>query len=262
MTVWERGLQDVRSGLAARHVWLMLATNDISRRYRRSRIGQLWLTISMGAMIVGMGYVFAAIFKTETATYMPFLAVSLVAWSFISQSLNESCTAFMDNEGFIKQLPFARFTYVMRTILRNLIVMAHNALIIPLVMLFYGTPLNLTALLSFFGLALVILNLGWIGYVLAIISARFRDVPQIVASVTQVMLFLTPVMYKPRMLPDDHFVILYNPASYLLAVVRDPILGTVPPMHSYLVVIGIAFVGWALALVFAGRYSHRVPYWM
>jgi ABC-type polysaccharide/polyol phosphate export permease len=256
------GLRDVAGGLAAHHVWRLLAANDISRRYKRSIIGQLWLTISMAAMILGMGLVFSTIFKIETALYMPFLAVSIIAWQLISQTVNESCTTFMENEGFIKQLPLSIFAYVMRTLVRCLMVAGHNAILIPLVFLWFDKPVTWLALLAIPGLILVFANLAWLGYVLAIISARFRDVPQIVASVVQVMFFLTPVMFKPQQLPPDHVLIVFNPGAYLLSVVRDPLIGTAPEPLTWIIVTCMAIAGWCFATVFGGRYGRRVPYWM
>jgi ABC-type polysaccharide/polyol phosphate export permease len=262
MTVLARGVRDVVGGVGSFHVWSMLAVNDISRRYKRSRIGQLWLTISMAMMIVGMGIVFSTIFKIDTAVYIPFLTVSLIMWTLISTTINESCTTFIENEGFLRQLPLSRFTYLMRSILRNLIIGAHNLAIIPLVFVYYGTSISWVALLSIPGFLLVMINLGWIGYVLAIVSARFRDVPQIVSSILQVLFFMTPVMFKPRQLPPDHFLLVYNPGSWLLSIVRDPILGEIPSLFTYGMAGGLAVIGWMFAIVFGGRYSHRVVYWL
>ena len=55
-------IADLTLGLAEWRVWWVLAYNDILQRYRRSSLGQLWLTISMAAMIAGVGMVYALIF--------------------------------------------------------------------------------------------------------------------------------------------------------------------------------------------------------
>jgi len=64
------------------------------------------------------------------------------------------------------------------------------------------------------------------GYAVAILCTRFRDIAQIVASVLQVAFFVTPVIWKPEVLPPQaHYFVSYNPFAPLLAVVRDPLLG-------------------------------------
>ena len=43
-------------------IWLTLAWFDIVLRYRRSMLGPLWITLSMGAMIGGMGPLYSSLF--------------------------------------------------------------------------------------------------------------------------------------------------------------------------------------------------------
>lgn len=256
------GVKDIVGGLTAAPIYTMLAGNDIARRYKRSRVGQLWLTISMAAMIGGMGVVFSQIFQIQTETFIPFLAVGIIIWSFIQQTLNESCTAFMENEGFIRQLSLPKFTYVIRVLLRNMIIALHNFIIIPIVFVFYMYPINWYSILFIPGLVIIVLNLAWMGCFLAIISARFRDVPQIVQSVLQVIFFLTPIMYRPNQLPADHPLVVYNPIASLIAIAREPLLGHTPPISAYILSLLLFCVGSLAALALAGRYSRRVVYWL
>ena len=44
------GLTDIFDGLISWRTWWMLAWNDVRRRYRRSAVGQFWLTLSMAIM--------------------------------------------------------------------------------------------------------------------------------------------------------------------------------------------------------------------
>lgn len=257
-----RGLTEIRGGFAAAPIYSMLAWNDISRRYKRSTIGQLWITLSMGAMIFGMGIVFSQIFNIPTDVFIPYLAAGLVIWMFIQATLNESCGTFVENEGFIRQLALPRFTYLMRSLLRNLIIGAHNIVILPIVFVYYAYPVGLVAILAIPGLFLLVANLIWIGYILAILSARFRDIPQIVASILQVAFFVTPIMYKPTQLAPENLLVILNPFSSLLGIVRDPLIGQVPSLTAYLVCLGLLAVGWVVATLFGGRYSHRVVYWL
>ena len=43
--------------------WWILAWTDVKQRYRRSRIGQFWLTVSMAAMILGIGSLYSIILQ-------------------------------------------------------------------------------------------------------------------------------------------------------------------------------------------------------
>src|SRR5262245_45917360 len=69
------GLADLIKGLMQWRVWWVLAFNDIRQRYRRSSLGQFWLTISMAATIAGVGLVFGLIFNQPLDNYIPFLGI-------------------------------------------------------------------------------------------------------------------------------------------------------------------------------------------
>ena len=59
------------------------------------------------------------------------------------------------------------------------------------------------------------LNGVWIGVTLGGLSARFRDVPPIVASIMQVAFFLTPIFWTPSALPSRELFVHLNPFYYL-----------------------------------------------
>lgn len=256
------GALDVVGGVRVWRMWWMLAKNDVVRRYRRSRVGQLWLTLSMAAMIFGMGVVYASLFNTSMSNYLPHLGTGLVLWGLISTIITESCLSFTENESIIRQIALPRFTYLMRTIARNIFVFAHNLLILPILYIMFGSSLNWHILLFVPGLLLVLINLAWVGYILAILSARFRDIPQIVQSIVQVAFFVSPVVFKPSQLRVDHPVLVLNPFASMLDVTREPLLGNLPSPTSYAILLGLMVFGWLIALLFAGRFSHRVVYWL
>lgn len=256
------GLADVAGGFRSWRMWWMLAKNDVVRRYRRSRLGQFWLTLSMAVMIFGMGGVYSTLFNQSMASYLPHLGTGLVLWGLISATINECCISFTENESIMRQVALPRFTYLLRTIARNLFIFAHNLIILPVVYVICGTPLDWHLLLFVPGLLLVLANLAWVGYFLAILSTRFRDIPQIVASIIQVSFFLSPVMFKPSQLRVDHPILILNPFASMLDVMREPLLGALPSLTSYLILIALLIVGSLASLAFAGKYSARVVYWL
>ena len=257
------GLTDIVQGLSSWRTWSMLAWNDVRRRYRRSGIGQFWLTLSMAATIGGLGYVYSHLFGVNVSTYLPYIAVSFVAWNVISTVIVESCYALSESEGMLRQIPLPRSLFACRVIARNLIVGAHNILIIPIVFLWFHVGINANIFWLVAGLALLLVNAFWIGYFLSILCARFRDVPQIVSSVMQVIFFVTPVMYLPAQLAQRGVTLLkWNPFASLLEIVRDPILGEVPSAWALASCIVMAVAGLAVVIPFAGRYAPRVVYWL
>jgi len=105
---------DVYLGAQASDIWTILGWNDIRQRYRRSVIGPFWITLSTAVLIVALGFIYSAIFKTDIQTYLPYLALGFIVWGFISATTIESCGAFLDSENIIKQVKIPISVFVFR----------------------------------------------------------------------------------------------------------------------------------------------------
>ena len=258
-----RGLIDLCEGALRIHLWGLLGWQDIRQRYRRSLIGPFWLTISMGTMIAALGLLYAGLFGLELASYLPFLALGFIVWGLITGFVTEGCTAFTTADAIIKQVELPLSVHVYRILCRNIIVFAHNFLIFVLVAIIFSVFPGWAGFFFIPGLVLLILNGVWIGLLFGLISARFRDVPQVAASVVQVAFFLTPIIWKPESLPNSSILVLYlNPFFYLVEVVRAPLLGSVPSLSFWLMTLGFTLAGWVVAFYFFQRFRWRIAYWM
>ena len=259
---YANALDDIRSGITGWRIWTMLASNDIRQRYRRSSLGQFWVTLSMAIMIFGMGAVYAALFKTAVRGYIPYVATTFVIWAFISTNITESTNAFVENERIILHISMAKSTFIFRMLYRNLLIFFHNVLIIPLVFLTFQIGVNWNIFWLIPGFILVGANCFWIGYCLAIICARYRDVPQIIASIMQIMFFVTPIMFRPEQLGVHAYLLPANPLANFVELLRNPMLGEPPGVLALGVSLGLLIVGSLIMLSFTGRYSQRVVYWL
>ena len=241
-----------------------LGWQDVKQRYRRSKLGPFWLTISMGVLIGALGLVFGQVFNSPMGEFLPFLAIGIILWTYISTVINEGCTAFVSSDAVIKQLPLPLFLHVMRVIWRNAVILAHNVVIVPLVFLLFLRPLDPVAFLAIPGLILSTLTLGWVALFAGVLCTRYRDLSQIVASVLQIAFYITPIIWMPSMISGRRgFIFLdLNPFYHLIEVVRAPLLGIAPTATNWLVSIGMVLVGWAITLVFYGRYKSRISYWL
>ena len=257
-------LQSIFAGIGQFSLAAMLGWQDIKQRYRRSKIGPFWLTISMGVMVFTIGIVFGQVFNSPMKEYLPFLTSGIIFWGFISGVINDGCLSFVSAEALIKQLPIPMFVHVLRIVWRNILILLHNLTILPIVMLVLGTPITPYIFLAVPGIVLALVNLTWMALLFGVVCARFRDMPNIVASILQVMFYLTPIIWMPNLLPERAGTMLLdsNPFYHLLEIIRLPFLGQLPNGISWLVALGMAVVGWAITLKVFGRYQHRLVYWL
>jgi lipopolysaccharide transport system permease protein len=171
---------------------------------------------------------------------------------------------FIAAEGIIKQLPIPLFVHILRLLWRNMLIFFHNLIIFPLVLLAMREPPHWTMLISVLGFALLIINLSWLSLLLSLVCARYRDLAQIVASVLQVVFYLTPIVWMPKALPHRAgvFLLNFNPAFHLIEVVRAPLLGQLPTATNWIFAIALGTVGWCITLLMYGQYKRRIAYWL
>jgi lipopolysaccharide transport system permease protein len=262
--LFKSGSRDILAALQGYQLAGILGWQDIRQRYRRSSLGPFWLTISMGVLIAALGFIFGTIFGAPLKQFLPFLAIGLIIWTLITTSLNEGCTGFIAAEGMIKQMPLPLFTYIMRVLWTNLIIFAHNLIILPFVLLIFWLVPQATALLAIAGLVLLMLNLSWLALIFGIICTRYRDVPQIISNLLQVSFYLTPIIWMPEMMPKRAGLLLLNanPFFHLIEVIRAPLLGGVPSVLNWQVCILLAIFGWIFTILFYGRFRSRIAYWL
>src|SRR5262245_37331818 len=94
-------LADLGEGLVQWRLWWTLGANDIAQRYRRSAIGQFWITASMAVFISAIAAVYSALFGIDMRQYAPFLVTNYVVWAFLAAMLSDGCTAFIQAESYL-----------------------------------------------------------------------------------------------------------------------------------------------------------------
>lgn len=255
-------LADLKQSIASWRLWTLLGWLEIRQRYARSRLGPFWLTISMGVMISSLGVVYGTLFGQKLSEYLPFLASSIVLWGLFSQTVQDGSVAYINSAPYIRQMATPKLLYILQVVWRNLIVLAHNFVIIIVLLLIFGVNRWETLPMFIPGLALFILNALWIAMVASLLSARFRDLPQIVGALLQVAFYVTPIIFRPNALTRFSFIVEWNPLAYLIDVVRGPLIGQMPSALTWGVTIGMAAIGWPLALLLTGRFLKRIPYWV
>ncbi len=185
-----RAGRDLGEGFARWRLAAALARLDIRNRYRGSVLGPFWLTLSTAVMVVGLGFLYSSLFKLALADYLPFIAVSLIVWGLISQTVTDACTSLTSAEGIIRQLPLPFAVHALRCVFRNALITAHSLPLVFLVFLATGTLPGPEVVLLIPGLALIAVNAFFVALFLGMLCARFRDIGPIVGSVMQLAFFV------------------------------------------------------------------------
>jgi len=255
-------LIDLWEGLKRYDFWSSFALHEIRQRFRRSLLGPLWLTVSMGIFVGALGLISTTLFKQDVHQTLPYIATGVIFWGFLTTSLTEGAIVFITREAYIRNVPLPVSTHVYQMLMRNLIIWLFNMAIYLVVILIFSINPGPTALLFLFGGPLFLINIAWVSFATGILSTRFRDIPQVIASLLQVVFFVTPVFWTVRTMPDRPAFVRWNPIYHLLEIVRAPLLGEAPPYESWAVAIGLAVVGCSITAWLYRRAQPRIAYWV
>lgn len=258
----QMALRDLRNSFQRIGLAWSLAWHDVASRYRGSVLGPFWITLSMGLMVLGIGFLYASLFNLPLNEFLPYVALGIVFFGVMTGTVNEGCETFVLASGMLSQTSLPMLTFVWRTVFRNLINLAHHLVIVVAMLAFYGYWKTANVPLALVGVLLMLLNASWMSLLAAIASARYRDIPQIVMSVMQFAIFMTPVFWMPSRFGKHQIFLDLNPFYHLLQAVRAPMLGQSVQAHSYVVLVVMAVVGWLVTFAIFARTRRRLVHYL
>lgn len=256
-------LDDFRKGASLWHAWANKSRLDIVLRYRRTLLGPVWMVVTTGILVACLALIAPALFASGDPNFIPYLTVGIITWNFIALSVSELGNTFLEhrNEIYSVRTPFS--VYVFRIVLRNVIVYLHLMSLYLIMALFYGLWVPHFYPIWLLGLVLVAVNMLWMGMLLGMLVARYRDVQQVIAAVITMGFLLTPVFWdKSALIGAREWIVKANPLAHALEVLRAPLLGAMPDMFSVYFMIVSAIVGMIGAGMMYRRHINKMVFWL
>lgn len=259
---WQEAIADIRAGMARHTLILYLGWDAIREIYQRTIFGPFWLTLSVAVFVLGVGLLFGQILHIRAAAFLPHLATGYLAWLLITGTINDGSITFLRRKNLILSSDMPYSVYVFEIIAKNLISFLFGVPVVAGTMLWYGLPGFGMLLVAVAGLFVIVVNSFSACILLGTVSLRYRDVRETVRTFMRFAFFLTPIIWQPNMLSDLAYLVQFNPFTHFIALVRDPLLGTFPPLISWVVCLLITAAGLAAALTTFTKLRHRIPFWL
>lgn len=240
-----------------------MAWFDVRQRYTRSVIGPFWATLSLALYTFAIAVIFGALFKASLPDLLAYLAIGMALWSYCLSIILEGANVFVASEAAIKQMPAPLCIHAYRLVSRTLILLAHNAIVPGLVLLWthsWGTVVGLP--IALFGLCLLVVNSVAIVLMLGTLGARFRDLLQLLVNFTSLLFFVTPIFWRAEQLGDRIWIALANPIYHFIEIVRAPLLGGHVTLFTWMFVLVFTALNLTLGFVVYSRFRTRITYWI
>lgn len=234
-------------------------------RYRRTALGPLW-TIAGPAVFVGaLGLLYARIGNRDPVEFIPHIAVGFITWSLIAHMITSAGNVYHRGRSNILQGQLPLDDLVMLEVMTHVVTFAHQCLVIVGVFIFFKVPVTLYSLVALVGVAFIVLNGIWVVRLVGLLSARYRDLAEVLPSVLRVVFLATPIIWMPGVGGRGtlmHTVLAYNPFYHFVESVRSPLLGHPLEPNTWIIIVTITVVGFIIEGFFTARYARFVPLWV
>ncbi len=194
----------------ARELTWNLTLRELRGRYKRSMLGWTWSLLNPLSTVLVFSIVFKFFLKIEPPVGDPsglhnfalFLLCGLVAWNYLSNSMNACMDALVGNRNLIEKVYFPREVLVVATVLSLLVSLLIELAVLGVILLIVGNMivpwipvvLVLVAIQSLFVLG--------IGLLLSVLNVYFRDVKHLIGIVLQALFYSAPIVYPMRLVPE------------------------------------------------------------
>jgi ABC-type polysaccharide/polyol phosphate export permease len=227
-------------------------------------IGPFWSSISLAIYVIAIGMLGAGLWNQSVDEYLPFLVSGMLAWMPVSTIVIESCGVFVSGSDLFGKFSFDYSLLAYALVWRNFITFLHNLIVYFFIVLFLAPQLMTpNFILVIPGIFLLLVGGVSVALLCGMLCLRFRDVAQVIASIMQILLLITPIFWPSSSLAGtSRFIFVeLNPCYRIIDVVRRPLLGNGPTLTSYATVLGMVILAWILAYVAFRRFRHRIAYW-
>lgn len=216
-------LENLRELYQYRALLWALTVRELMVRYRGSVFGFLWTFLNPFLLMTVYSLVFSVYMRSSLPNYAYFMFVSLLPWLWFATSFNAGTSAISERRDLISKVKFPPQILPMTVIASAL---SNYVLTLPLLVGFAAyRGVTLGWPLLAFPLVLGVQLLFTVGlvYVTSTINVMFRDLQHIVASITTLWFFVTPIVYSLNQVPEQYqkLVLALNPLAVIVVAQQD-----------------------------------------
>jgi ABC-type polysaccharide/polyol phosphate export systems, permease component len=208
-----------------RKLIINFSKNDFKQRYAGSFFGTIWGFAQPIFTILIFWFVFQVGFRESAKGDMPFicwLASGLIPWFFFSEAWVSASNVFFEYNYLVKKVVFKTSILPMVKVISALFIHVILVLLLVLIYAVYGYYPNLMFIqLIYYSFCIMVLTIG-LGFITSSIAPFFKDTISILNIIVQFGMWVTPIMWDPKMVEGKFDIILtLNPMNYIVQGYRE-----------------------------------------
>lgn len=213
-----------------REIFYFLAWRDIKVRYKQTVLGIAWAVLQPFILMVVFSVIFGRIAKipSDNIPYPIFVYTGLLFWEIFSSSLQAASSSLISNAVIIQKVYVPKLIITASSILVCLVDFFFAFFVLGGIMIYYKFLPDFKGLilLPFILIIILLASLG-LGWFLAALNVRYRDVRYILPFFIQLLIFITPVIYPISIVSEKfRLFLMLNPMTGLIETFKAVFLGT------------------------------------
>lgn len=242
----------------SRELIFFLTWRDLLVRYKQTVVGVVWHLLKPVTMLLALTFVFgrlAHLGEDRSYPYALLVMTGLLPWQFFSTTLHDCSESLVVNYQLITKIYFPRIILPMSAIIVTFIDFVISVVLLGGLFCYYRYLPGLEILfLPFFAGLLVLLSFG-VGIWSAAINVRYRDCRQLIPFAIQCGLYLSPVGFSSRIVPEKWQLLYHlNPIAGVIDGFRWSILGSEEGLSISGFFVSLAVI---IAILYSGLWYYR-----
>ena len=200
------------------------AVADFRLRYHDSVLGYIWFLLSPILMFSVYYFVFSLVISVNVPNFAFYLILGILSYNYFQDCTFSAMYSIMSKASLIKKVNFPRYLIVFASSMTGTFSLLVNlGLVVIAILISRGVP-PLIWLLPIPIICLFLFSTG-VGFILAALHVRFRDLSQIWNVLVLALFWLTPVVYDIKSLPPSTQIIVFlNPLARIFMLFRHYLL--------------------------------------
>jgi lipopolysaccharide transport system permease protein len=217
-----------------RHLLFRLIRRDFLTNYQQTLLGPFWIVFQ--PMLTMLMYVLIFeralnLSRDGLPSYLFYLA-GIIVWNLFSECFTTISSTFSQNAALFGKVYFPRIIMPLSVVAMNLVRFGIQFSIFLIILAYYviAKDFQIYPTRWLYALPVILINVSAIGFglglVFSILTAKYRDLVNIIHLVMRLLMFATPVFYPISMFDKDYqWIVSLNPITPLMEFFRFAFLG-------------------------------------
>jgi lipopolysaccharide transport system permease protein len=195
---------DLREFAGAHELLYFLVLRNLKLRYKQTALGAAWALLQPLLTMAVFTVVFGRLARLDSdgLPYPVFALAALVPWTYFATVLAQAGNSLVDQQQLLTKVYFPRLLLPLAAVIAGLVDLAIAFALLLVVLAWYGIDSS-ARLLAVPAFALLAAAAAFApGVWLAALNVRYRDVRYVIPFLVQIWLFVTPVVYSSRLIPE------------------------------------------------------------